>query len=110
MGSQIFTNASVFAGVTGPYLDKGAEWTEIAEYFRGSKPRHSTLLQTGSRSTLELKVLELHVLMHSQQSFRVGSLFCHPTHEMSRVGGRASEGSEICTLVDQAPKCQFFFL
>lgn len=46
----------------------------------------------------------------SRPSLRWGTRSCHPKLGMSRVGSRASEGSEICTLFDQAPKCQFFFL
>lgn len=46
----------------------------------------------------------------SRPSLRWGACSCHPKLGMSRVSSKASEGSEICTLFDQAPKCQFFFL
>lgn len=65
-------------GVTGPYLKRGAEWTEIAEYFRGSEPRNSALLQTGLRPTLGLADPGLRVPMHPGKSFQVGAPFLPP--------------------------------
>lgn len=86
----------------------GAEWTKLPEYFRGIEPRNSALLQAGSRLTLGLTVPGLRALTHSGQSLPVGSPVLATTNGMSWAGGRASEGSGICTLFDQAPKCQFF--
>lgn len=60
-------------GVTGPYLKGGAEWTGIPKYFRGSEPRNSALLQTGSRLTLGLTVPGLQAPVHPGKSFQVGS-------------------------------------
>lgn len=83
-------------------LEKGAEWTEIPEHFRGSEPRNRAPLQTGSSSGAA-RGPALGVPGGEPCSY-------HRKHGMSRVRGRASEASEIRTLFDQAPKCQFFFL
>lgn len=59
---------------------------EIPEYFRGSEPRNSALLQPGSRPTLGLTVLGLRVPMHSEESFQVGSPILATTN-MNALGG-----------------------
>lgn len=77
MEPQIFACASL-CRCHGALFEKGAEWTAIPEYFRGSERRNSALLQTGSRPTLGLTAPGLRVPMPSGQSFQVGAPFLPP--------------------------------
>lgn len=92
----------------------GAEWTKLPEYFRGTEPRNSALLQAGSRLTLGLTAPGLCVLMHPGQSLPVGSPVLATTNLecLGRVAEllRVLKSAPYLTKLQNANFSFFFFL